>query len=127
MKVYTKKKEGTRMLLFRLDWLQHEIDRVYNEHYRGSKHQEVHDFYRAVVRRIRRSFQDQRVYISPVVTCKYCKHWNEETGWCDIHSHFQSSNGEFCHPWESSDWKMFPPDYFCADGKRGIRLKEDKK
>lgn len=127
MKVYTKKKEGTRMLLFRLDWLQNEIDRVYNEHYRGSKHQEVHDFYRAVARRIRRSFQGQRVYISPVITCKDCKHWNEEIEWCDIHSHFQGSDGEFCHPWESRDWKMFPPDYFCADGERGIRFKEDKK
>lgn len=118
MKVYTKKKEGTRMLLFRLDWLQHEIDRVYNEHYRESKHQEVHDFYRAVARRIRRAFQVERVYIDPVVTCKYCKHWNEDIGWCDIHSHFQDSDGKFCHPWESNDWKTFPADYFCADGKR---------
>lgn len=56
--------------------------------------------------------------VVPVVRCRYCKHWHEDIGWCDIHSHFQSSNGEFCHPWESSDWKMFPPDYFCADGKR---------
>lgn len=54
----------------------------------------------------------------PVVRCKDCEHWHEDIGGCDIHSHFQSSNGEFCHPWESSDWKMFTPDYFCADGKR---------
>lgn len=63
----------------------------------------------------------------PVVRCRNCKHWNEETGWCDIHSHFQGSDGEFCHPWESIDWKTFPADYFCADGKRVIRFKEDKK
>ena len=54
----------------------------------------------------------------PVVRCRNCKHWNEETGWCDIHSHFQGSDGEFCHPWESNDWKVFPVYYFCADGKR---------
>lgn len=65
--------------------------------------------------------------VKTVVHCRDCKHWHEDIGWCDIHSHFQSSNGEFCHPWESSDWKMFPPDYFCADGERGIRFKEDKK
>lgn len=54
----------------------------------------------------------------PVIRCRDCKHWHEDIGWCDIHSHFQYSDGEFCHPWESSDWKMFPADYFCADGKR---------
>lgn len=54
----------------------------------------------------------------PVVRCRNCKHWNEETGWCDIHSHFQGSDGEFCHPWESNDWKVFPVYYFCADGER---------
>lgn len=53
-----------------------------------------------------------------VVRCRNCKHWNEETGWCDIHSHFQGSDGEFCHPWESNDWKVSPVYYFCADGER---------
>ena len=54
----------------------------------------------------------------PVVRCRNCKHWNEETGWCDIHSHFQYSDGEFCRPMESNDWKVFPVYYFCADGER---------
>lgn len=54
----------------------------------------------------------------PVVRCKECKHWNEEIQWCDNHSHFVDSEGSACHPWESSDWKMFDPDYFCSDGER---------
>lgn len=53
-----------------------------------------------------------------VVRCKDCKHYHPEEGWCDEHSHFLKHDGEFCHPWESSDWKMFPEDYYCADGER---------
>lgn len=41
--------------------------------------------------------------VIPVVRCHRCQFWNEETGWCDIHSHFI--------------WNMFDKDYFCADGK----------
>ena len=53
-----------------------------------------------------------------VVRCKDCKHWDEQTEWCDHHSHFVDSEGGFCHPWESADWKMFDADYFCKDGER---------
>ena len=53
-----------------------------------------------------------------VVRCKDCKHWNEETGWCYHHSHFVNSKGDFCHPWESNDWKMFDADDYCSYGKR---------
>ena len=56
--------------------------------------------------------------VVPVVRCKECKHYHAETGWCDKHSHFVSSEGEFRQPWESIEWKMFEPDYFCADGER---------
>lgn len=55
--------------------------------------------------------------VIPVVRCCRCRFWNEETGWCDIHSHFVDRNGEACHPDESCDWKMFDENYFCADGK----------
>lgn len=34
--------------------LRNEIDRVYNEHYAQAESQAIHDFYRAVKRRIRR-------------------------------------------------------------------------
>lgn len=54
--------------------------------------------------------------VTPVVRCKECKHWHEELGWCDKHSHFVDADGEFCHPWESAEWKMFAGDYFCKDG-----------
>jgi hypothetical protein len=53
-----------------------------------------------------------------VVRCKDCMHWHKDEGWCDKHSHFILPNGEFCHVWESADWKMFDADYFCADGER---------
>lgn len=53
----------------------------------------------------------------PVVRCAECQRYHEEIGWCDIHSHF-ICGGEFCHPHESEEWKMFDKDYFCADGKR---------
>lgn len=51
------------------------------------------------------------------VHCRDCKKYHKDIGWCDEHSHF-ILHDEFCHPWESSDWKMFPEDYYCADGER---------
>lgn len=53
-----------------------------------------------------------------VVRCKDCKHWHEETGWCNEHSHFIGAEGEACHPWESIDWKMLDADDFCSYGER---------
>ena len=53
-----------------------------------------------------------------VVRCKDCKHWHEEIGWCNEHSHFIGAEGEACHPWESSDWKMLDADDFCSYGER---------
>ncbi len=53
-----------------------------------------------------------------VVRCKDCKHWHEETGWCNEHSHFIGAEGEACHPWESNDWKMLNADDFCSYGER---------
>ena len=44
-----------------------------------------------------------------IVHCKDCKHWNEETGWCDKHSHF--FNNEL-------DWNVFNDDDFCSYGER---------
>lgn len=54
----------------------------------------------------------------PVIHCRECKHYDPDTEFCDIHSHFITRDGEFCYPSESSEWKMFSPDYFCGDGKR---------
>ena len=53
-----------------------------------------------------------------VVRCKDCKHWHEETGWCNQHSHFWDDDGGFCHPWESCDWKTFDANNFCSYGER---------
>ena len=54
----------------------------------------------------------------PVVRCKDCKHWHEGTGWCNHHSHFVDSDGEACHPHESSQWKMLDADDYCSVGER---------
>ena len=56
--------------------------------------------------------------VAPVVRCKECKHYHAKTGWCNVHSSFVDSHGAACHPWESSDWKMFEPDDFCSYGER---------
>lgn len=53
-----------------------------------------------------------------IIRCADCKHYDPDTEFCDIHSHFITRDGEFCYPSESSEWKMFSPDYFCGDGKR---------
>lgn len=54
----------------------------------------------------------------PVVRCKDCKNYDSEIAWCKIHSCFVDIDGDFCHPWASSDWKMFDGAYYCADGER---------
>lgn len=56
--------------------------------------------------------------VASIVRCKDCKHWHEETGWCYHHSHFIGPDGEACHPWESSSWKMLNEDDFCSYGER---------
>lgn len=63
------------MVLFKINRLYDEIQRVYNEHYKGCKHQEVHDFYRAVMRRMRTTYQNDYVIV-PVVRCRECTHYN---------------------------------------------------
>lgn len=44
-----------------------------------------------------------------VVRCKDCKHWNEETGFCEQRSHF-SENGMW--------WDVYGEEEFCSDGER---------
>lgn len=43
--------------------LQSEIDRIYNEHYSQAGNQTIHDFYRAVKRRIRRCMKVRELEI----------------------------------------------------------------
>ena len=56
--------------------------------------------------------------VEPVIHCKDCQKWHRDEEWCEEHSHFIGSEGEACHPWASSDWKMFDENYFCADAVR---------
>lgn len=44
-----------------------------------------------------------------VVRCKDCRHWNEETGFCNLHSHFSM---------DGLDWDVFNDDDFCSLGER---------
>ncbi len=54
----------------------------------------------------------------PVVRCKECKHWHEETSYCEKHSYFIDSEGVSCSPAESPNWTMWDADDFCSDGVR---------
>lgn len=63
----------------------------------------------------------------PVVHCRDCEYWHKETGWCQWHSHFINGDGNFCHPWESNDWKMFGENDFCSDGKLRSSAKKSAK
>lgn len=63
------------MILFELNPLNREISRVYNEHYKDCKHQEVHDFYRATMRRFRTAYQKNCVRVIPTIYCRECRFW----------------------------------------------------
>ena len=54
----------------------------------------------------------------PVVRCRECKHWHEETGFCEKHSYFVDGDGVCCSPADSPNWTMFDPDDFCSYGER---------
>lgn len=54
-----------------------------------------------------------------VVHCCECRKYHKQTGWCDEHSCFVTSDGEFCHPWESASRKMFDEDFFCGSAVKG--------
>ena len=47
--------------------------------------------------------------VVPVVRCKYCVHWDEQTGFCDENSHFY--NFDMC-------WDIFEENDFCSYGER---------
>ena len=44
-----------------------------------------------------------------VVRCKDCKHWHEETGFCEKNSQFV---------FKEMEWNMFTEDDFCSYGER---------
>lgn len=44
-----------------------------------------------------------------VVRCRDCRHWNPETGFCNLNSHFSM---------DGLDWDMFNDDDFCSQGER---------
>ena len=54
----------------------------------------------------------------PVVRCRECKHWHEETGFCEKNSYFVDGDGVCCSPADSPNWTMFDPDDFCSYGER---------
>ena len=75
----------------------------------------VEDTYDRIIRSIK---QFSAADVEPVIHCKDCQKWHRDEAWCEEHSHFIGSEGEACHPWESSDWKTFDENYFCADAVR---------
>lgn len=58
------------------------------------------------------------VHASGACYCKECKHWHEETGFCNKNSYFVDSDGECCDPAKSREWTMFDADDFCSKAER---------
>lgn len=56
--------------------------------------------------------------IVTVVRCKDCAHYAPDIEYCELHSHFVTRNGDFCYPYESSEWKTFEPEDYCSQGER---------
>ena len=51
----------------------------------------------------------ERDAMASIVRCKDCKHYHEETGFCEEHS---------CFCKEDMEWNMFAEDDFCSYGER---------
>lgn len=96
------------------------LNPAHREHYDGLD--EVNEACRMGMEALERARAIPLDAVPPVGRCRDCQKWHRDEGWCDVHSHFIGRNGEACHPWESSDWKMFDENYFCAD----FVPKEDK-
>lgn len=58
------------------------------------------------------------VHAAGVCYCKECKHWHEETGFCEENSYFVDAAGDCCSPAECRIWTMFDADDFCSKGER---------
>lgn len=91
------------MVLYELSPLMKEIERVYNEHYKDCKHQEVHDFYRATVKRFRTAYQKNCVRVTPIICCWQCTFYDPENS-----SNRCSHPKGLCNPGESD---------FCSYGR----------
>jgi len=92
------------------DALYKEIERIYDEHYSNSSYKFIHDFFRAILRRIRK---EPTVDAVPVVRCKDCKHYvlPEEFDACG-----RCTNGNICVSYGS---EIYPePGDFCSYGER---------
>lgn len=75
-----------------------EINGIYKRHYEKSHYQFIHDFFRAIFRRINKA---PAVDAVEVVRCKDCKWYRGETHWCDMNSkdraeHYNWYADDFC-------------------------------
>ena len=90
------------MRLIDADALEKYITEKFEEHYGKTVYQFIRDFFRFVVRQIRKAPTIDAV---PVCRCKDCKHFLEKGGilepWCDRH-----------------EARLFCGHGFCSDGER---------
>lgn len=77
-----------------------EIQRIYADHYQQSSYQFIHDFFRAILRRIRRC---PTVDVVEVVRCKDCKHFNCDYCFHDKMEHSRCREDDFCSYGERKD------------------------
>lgn len=51
-------------------------------------------------------------------SCEECKHWHEETAYCELNSYFVDHEGLCCSPAESQNWTTWDKDEFCSRFER---------
>lgn len=61
---------------------------------------------------------DDHVHAAGACYCKECKHWHENTGFCEENSYFVDAAGDCCSPADSREWTMFDANDFCSRGER---------
>lgn len=53
-----------------------------------------------------------------IIPCRECRHYHEETGYCELNSYFVDSDGLCCSPADSPNWEMWQPDETCSRAER---------
>ena len=94
------------MRLIDADALMHVIDQKFQKHYGNSVYQFIHDFFTCVLRQTRKA---PTVDAVPVVRCRDCKHFRENT---DRHG------GVHMNCIKSNHIPKVEAEHFCSYGER---------
>lgn len=91
-----------------------EINRIYQEHYADSAYQFIHDFFRAMLKRVRHA---PAVDAVPVVRCRECR-WGRERN--ESEARYLIDDVIICSSCEASDsgWNPVWPEHYCSYGEK---------